>query len=201
MFFQFSDFVSLIAVSISILTFLISLYFQFIKPPKLIITPGEDLILYYYKDKGLVIRSHLSFFNLGARYLGIRKIVGNITRKTDGYSTDFEWIEFFKIISIVAKDKSEKPWSVFDRPLNTIIVPGYQGVNQSVTFSTLKPFEITPGLYELNYIAYTMPIFKKPFTSSCTVRIEKEAAEYLHKNCTANEKGVYKDSLKLRLNP
>lgn len=187
---QFSDIVSLLAVTISILTFTISLYVQFGKPPKLITTIGEDLRLYYLKNGHLVLRSNLSFFNLGARYLGVRKVVGVITRKSDGLSMNFQWSDFFKVTSISSSGKSQKPWTEFDGPLQTIIVAGYQGVNKSITFITDRPFEITQGVYSLEYTAYTIPAFKRPAKTYYSIRIEKDDSEYLSKKCTANDKGV-----------
>ncbi len=194
---QFSDIVSLLAITISLLTFGISVYIQFIKPPKLIISPGENLTMYYQNDGSLGLRSNLSFFNLGARYLGIQKITGVITRKSDGLSMGFEWADFFKSTVVKSTGKSQIPWIEFDGPLQTIIVPGYQATNRSITFITERSFEVTPGIYTIEYTAYLIPN-RKAMTRH-TVQVDKNAATHLSQKCVANDKGVYKESLVLRL--
>lgn len=194
---QFSDIVSLIAITISLLTFGISVYIQFIKPPKLVISPGENLMMYYQNDGSLVLRSNLSFFNLGARYLGVQKITGVIRRKSDGLSKDFEWVEFFKSTVVKSTGNSIKPRTEFDSPLQTIIIPGYQATNRSVTFITNGPFEVTPGIYTIEYITRLIPY--RMAIARHTVQVDKNAATHLSQKCIANDKGVYADSLVLRL--
>jgi hypothetical protein len=194
---KLSDFLSLIAIAISLLTLFSTIYLQFFKRSKIIIQSGDITKIYKANDDKVFLIFDLCFFNYGARYSGIYKVDGYITNKSENYKKTIIWQDFVKEERISGDDEPLKINTLFDGRVSTIIIPGYQAVNKTIEFFTIDQFHFTPGFYEVKIISHQM-ISKRNFSYTYNFRLDGKSCEFIENNCKADINGIYKISCELR---
>lgn len=196
--FDFSDFLSVFAITISILSLFITIYFQFLKPPSLKLIIGGLIGIFLSEKNGPIFHTNLTFFNLGPKYVGIVNMFGVISQ--ENRTIPFEWNSFIKDKNLAEPGKAVLVFHDFDSYPETIVVPGYQAITKSIQFETSESFSFTSGDCVIEFTAIMIPNSRRPIKQSIHLTLTSDNVTYLSERCKIHD-GTTKDTLKIRLIP
>jgi hypothetical protein len=188
--------VSVLAIIISISTFIFNIYYNVFRGPRLRVAFGDIFTLGYLSNKCLVFHRPITFFNDGARYAAVISIRGELSHsKVTNLQSKFRWRSFIESTNVGEKGKEFKPFWSFKSWVSTIIISGHSAENENIGFISEAPLELLPGRYAVSYKFYGHDGILSSAHETFTVT-EQECA-FLHEKCTADEGGVRENTLVL----
>jgi hypothetical protein len=191
---KLSDVLSVIAVTVSFLTLIITIYYKYIKKGKIKVLAADRMqLLYGPNRKAFSFTVALSIFNIGARAIGVVRLHGFISSGDQKNAVPFEWDAFAQGTNL-AQGAGYKPFTEFTGYAEPIIVQGYSAESRTVHFVTLKPYLMTAGVHTIILDFLTGPNYKKSYTLRIPLSINQDVSNFLYEKCVCDDKTLVSKS-------
>ncbi len=193
-----SEILSIVAIAISVVTLVITLYLQYLRKPKIIGLAGDTMHLMYGPKREIFeFTLNISIFNKGAQSTAIVRIEGVIDSAGWRESTDFEWSAFAESKNI-GKDGVYKPFMEFTGYPSPIVISGYSALTKTIHFSTKDKYILRAGKYNMRLRFYEGTAYTLCHEITMDVLLNIDSARYLHDVCVSDDSNVAHETLMLR---
>jgi hypothetical protein len=170
-----ADWLSVIALVVSVVTFFITTYEQYWKRPRLSLVLGDSISLSYGPEySGLALWACVVVANQGAADAVILRIEGTLTR-ADGWKAPIVWIGFGKYQDQVLPGKPFEPSFAFVDWAEALVSPSRKASTSWIAFSGAIPDKLTPGSYRLRLNVVTQPRRRSAFMAVFGRRARRES--------------------------
>jgi hypothetical protein len=185
---KLSDVLSVIAIIVSFLAIIITIYYKYIKEGKIEVLAADRMQFLYGPNRetfGFTVA--LSIFNMGARAIGVVRLHGFISSGDQKSKVPFEWNAFAQGKNL-AQGAGYKPFTEFTGYVTPIIVQGYSAELRTVHFITLKPYLMTAGEHIIILDFLTGPNYKKSYTLRIPLSLNQDVSNFLYEKCVCDAK-------------
>lgn len=193
--------ISLLALVFALASFLLNIYFQHFKPPKVGLALGAPMRFGFTRSKKLTLSLPINFFNDGTRSSVIHHIKCDLKKEhSENTSIAMDWTHFTEQITTRLERGEWKTEQRIISRVQPIILGGNSVVTQSIKFNSLEAPALTSGFYRITISAKSITA-EKIYLTKTTARavLTGENVNYLNEQCVANEKkrskGLYMHTL------
>jgi hypothetical protein len=180
-----SDLLSGIAIIVSLAVFVITIYEQYFRGPKLEVDLGAKVALTYgdtHSDIGATLS--VSFSNTGARDTIVTNIVGTIANKDQTWTTELAWYAFYKPSDAGKPGESSIPWFKFDGFASPIVAVSRHTITKRIFFSSAPIDRIVPSDdYLLTVTITARPGVRRAISRSSSFTIGPNDSSELRDKC------------------
>ena len=145
--FSMSDVLSALAVLISLISLGVTSYNEYLKKPRLTVSPGENLKLFHGPKGEVAATLSCSFLNTGARYGTIYKM--NVILRRGSQSASLDWRYFVEMKNVSPEGTRFTPFDIVQGFAETLVIPSRGGVAKRIQLESSTAYPLTAGEHSL----------------------------------------------------